>query len=288
MLTNEDLNSINRNLESHLGLFSDAEMERDQKTYCTFRPSELHSTKEAIDELLALRSLRDAGDEEVERLTNEILYQLRTSDIAKLRDIAIARGQQLREAREKCEHKSQQVDSQVSIVSEMQSQVTTLTEENKRLHDESEVSDSLVLTLQEEVKMLAKERDEARRINNDTLESSVREVVKLRDGVEKDIERLSLELAELRSAPGIDEVDEILRDVNSSMFDNQERLASITRRAIASREEEKQRADEVAGLLKWWVSFKDGFGQLEGMSAGSAVEEWKDNARRILEIVEGK
>jgi transposase len=155
MLTNEDLNSINRNLESHLGLFSDAEMERDQKTYCTFRPSELHSTKEAIDELLALRSLRDAGDEEVERLTNEILYQLRTSDIAKLRDIAIARGQQLREAREKCEHKSQQVDSQVSIVSEMQSQVTTLTEENKRLHDESEVSDSLVLTLQEEVKMLA-------------------------------------------------------------------------------------------------------------------------------------
>jgi hypothetical protein len=141
----------------------------------------------------------------------------------------------------------------------MQSQVTTLTEENKRLHDESEVSDSLVLTLQEEVKMLAKERDEARRINNDTLESSVREVVKLRDGVEKDIERLSLELAELRSAPGIDEVDEILRDVNSSMFDNQERLASITRRAIASREEEKQRADEVAGLLKWWVSFKGGF-----------------------------
>lgn len=96
------------------------------------------------------------------------------------------------------------------------------------------------------------------------------------------------ELAELRSAPGIDEVDEILRDVNSSMFDNQERLASITRRAIASREEEKQRADEVAGLLKWWVSFKDGFGQLEGMSAGSAVEEWKDNARRILEIAEGE
>lgn len=96
------------------------------------------------------------------------------------------------------------------------------------------------------------------------------------------------ELAELRSAPGIDEVDEILRDVNSSMFDNQERLASIARRAIASREEEKQRADEVAGLLKWWVSFKDGFGQLEGMSAGSAVEEWKDNARRILEIAEGE
>lgn len=248
-------------------------------------------------ELLAIRSLRDAGDEEVERLTNEILYQLRTSDIAKLRDIAIARGQQLREAREKCEHKSQQVDSQVSIVSEMQSQVTTLTEENKRLHDESEVSDSLVLTLQEEVKMLAKERDEARRINNDTLESSVREVVKLRDGVEKDIERLSLELAELRSAPGIEEVDKVCEvvydaikdyDFDRDCEDDLGALCDIARRAIASREEEKQRADEVAGLLKWWVSFKDGFGQLEGMSAGSAVEEWKDNARRILEIAEGE
>lgn len=201
------------------------------------------------------------------------------------------------EAREKCEHKSQQVDSQVSIVSEMQSQVTTLTEENKRLHDESEVSDSLVLTLQEEVKMLAKERDEARRINNDTLESSVREVVKLRDGVEKDIERLSLELAELRSAPGMDEVESACEvvyegiveyDIDRDCEGDLGELCDITRRAIASREEEKQRADEVAGLLKWWVSFKDGFGQLEGMSAGSGVEEWKDNARRILEIVEGK
>lgn len=60
-------------------------------------------------ELLALRSLRDAGDEEVERLTNEILYQLRTSDIAKLRDTAIARGQQLREAREEIERLDQVV-----------------------------------------------------------------------------------------------------------------------------------------------------------------------------------
>jgi len=63
-LTQRQLQEISKHLEEHLSLISEAEMERDQQTYCTFRPSELHSTKEAIDELLALRS-RDAGDEEV-------------------------------------------------------------------------------------------------------------------------------------------------------------------------------------------------------------------------------
>lgn len=42
-----------------------------------------------------LSAIRDAGDVEVERLTNEIQYQLRTVDIIKLRDIAISRGQQI-------------------------------------------------------------------------------------------------------------------------------------------------------------------------------------------------
>lgn len=113
-MTNEDLNSINRNLESHLGLFSDAEMDRDQKTYCTFRPSELHSTKEAIDELLALRSLRDAGDEEVDRMlagiSNDALLSRGVKEtFVILRHTAIARGQQLREAREEIERLDQVV-----------------------------------------------------------------------------------------------------------------------------------------------------------------------------------
>jgi len=153
--------------------------------------------------------------------------------------------------------------------------VATLTEENKQLHDEAEVSDSLVLTLQEEVKTLTAERDEARKL-----------------------------LSELHSAPEMKEVDALgtaLLDVIQTISNrygigvagvNATRRAkdviAIARRAIVSREAEKQRAEEAVGLLKWWVSFKDGFGQLEGMSAGSAVEEWKDNARRILEIVEGK
>jgi len=150
----------------------------------------------------------------------------------------------------------------IRLIAFLRSRITTLTEENKRLHDEAEVSDSLVLTLQEEVKMLTTERDEARK-----------------------------SLAELRSAPDIEDVDaakqRVLMGIGNphvswaSVKECVEFLASIARRAIASR-------DEVVGLLKWWVSFKDGFGQLEGMSAGSAVEEWKDNARRILEIVEGK
>jgi hypothetical protein len=76
----------------------------------------------------------------------------------------------------------------------------------------------------------------------------------------------------------MDEVDVILRDVNSSMFDNQERLASIVRRAIVSRE-------EVMGLLKWW--FTDNMERITEY-AGLVGGEDQRKARRILEIVEGK
>ena len=98
MLTNERLKEINKNLEEHLSLFSEHEMERDQKTYCTFRPSELHNMKEAVDELLAIR---EAGDEEVQKLFAQIwgaLVPAVAMQAEKLRDIAISRGQQLQEA----------------------------------------------------------------------------------------------------------------------------------------------------------------------------------------------
>lgn len=49
--------------------------------------------KSIAAELLRWRNLRDAGDEEVERITNKILCQLQWSDIIRLRDIAITRGQ---------------------------------------------------------------------------------------------------------------------------------------------------------------------------------------------------
>ena len=101
-LTQRQLQEISKHLEEHLSLISEAEMERDQQTYCTFRPSELHSTKEAIDELLALRS-RDAGDEEVDLLHEEVGFsfgnpyrdqQKKSREaLENLRHIAIARGQ---------------------------------------------------------------------------------------------------------------------------------------------------------------------------------------------------
>ena len=65
-----------------------------------------------------LSAIRDAGDVEVERLTNEIQYQLRTVDIIKLRDIAIARGQQLREARAEIERLKEEMETLVSEAEE--------------------------------------------------------------------------------------------------------------------------------------------------------------------------
>lgn len=99
-LTQRQLQEISKHLEEHLSLISEAEMERDQQTYCTFRPSELHSTKEAIDELLAIR---EAGDEEVDLLHEEVGFsfgnpyrdqQKKSREaLENLRHIAIARGQ---------------------------------------------------------------------------------------------------------------------------------------------------------------------------------------------------
>ncbi len=258
---------------------------------------------------LEMRIKLGTGDEELDLVQSAALRDLMKVYESHINTLTAERDEARKEIerlKEKCEHKSQQVDSQVSIVSEMQSQVTTLTEENKRLHDESEVSDSLVLTLQEEVKMLAKERDEARRINNDTLESSVREVVKLRDGVEKDIERLSLELAELRSAPGMDEVESACEvvyegiveyDIDRDCEGDLGELCDIARRAIASRGEEKKRADEVVGLLKWMhsldITLDDGVHPViqfadPRFTDSKAYAEFHRNAKRILEIVEGK
>lgn len=142
MLTSEELNAINRNLESHLGLFSDAEMDRDQKTYCTFRPSELLNTKEAVDELLALRSLRDRGDEgingragDIKKWTDLLLEkyvwqhldiegQVLVMDVAtfakEIADFAIARCKQLREAREEIERLDQVVQKLKDNFGEME------------------------------------------------------------------------------------------------------------------------------------------------------------------------
>lgn len=167
-------------------------------------------------------------------------------------------------------------------------QIATLTEENNRLHDEAQVTDSLVLTLQEEVKTLTKERDEARK-----------------------------ELAELRKAPGVEEIDALENEYlftlktlghlgsladRFSLRDIAVKLATLARQAIDSREAEKKRADEwqekyedenserlivekerdeVVGLLKWIFRNQENQHHLDWAILS-------DESRRILEIVEGK
>jgi len=100
-----------------------------------------------------LSAIRDAGDKEVDALAADFTVEecdqpcLTTwmQRNKKLRDIAIARGRQLREAqseterlKKKQEHKSQQVEAQVSLVSEMQSRIDSLTAERDEARGESE------------------------------------------------------------------------------------------------------------------------------------------------------
>ena len=131
MLTNERLNNINKNLEEHLGLFSDAEMERDQKTYCTFRPSELHYMKEAIEELLQLRELRDAGDDMVRQLEEDCFNGadhcgVSTDAVRELARVAITRGRTRTDAVNKaaewakeCEALEEEVERLNQIIREL-------------------------------------------------------------------------------------------------------------------------------------------------------------------------
>lgn len=44
--------------------------------------------------------------------------------------------------------------------------------------------------------------------------------------------------------------------------------------------------DEAVGLLKWVVKHWDFIGRVEGLAKSCAIEDWRDNARRILEIVD--
>lgn len=220
---------------------------------------------------------------------------------------------------------------------DLQSKIADLTEEIERLHDEAQVADSLALTLQEEVKMLAKERDEAWKelehwrkradwlgscykdktiaggrvvivldgtkvathpdgadVVAGWIDAAMEGIAGLPEGLEfskQKIERLTAELAELRKAPGIEEVDACMYHDLFSGKDvcDLNKLFSVARRAIAAR-------DEVVGLLKWIhgldmilddglhpiVSFAD-----SRFSDSEAYAVDHRNAKRILEIVGG-
>lgn len=65
-------------------------------------------------------------------------------------------------------------------------------------------------------------------------------------------------------------------------------VIDLTRRAIVLHTFGKRRVDKVEELIRWMVKHWDWIGKLEGIAEGCVVEPWRDNARHILEIVEGK
>lgn len=234
-----------------------------------------------LDELLSLRAIRDASGEEVSDLRTVICSGIWSNTKQKQEAADVA------------------VDSIVSKVFFLREQLREAREENNRYHDEAQVADSLVLTLQKEVKMLTKERNEAmgiagyfRELAKDLKETNRRDEAEMDEArsqlkkqidityeaksvisrMQKDkhdndgyanqrfsddyenIKALKAELAELRKAPGMEEVDACItapatvyygdRRVSGGQKLDGKKLADIARRAIISREVEKKRADE--------------------------------------------
>lgn len=118
-----------------------------------------------------------------------------------------------------------------------------------------------------------------------------------RNKAQNEAESLKAELAALRSAPSMAEVDTAVEVVYEGIMayavdgdcENElGQLADIARRAIALHAFGKRRVDKVEELIRWMVKHWDWIGKLEGIAEGCVVEPWRDNARHILEIVEGK
>ena len=131
------------------------------------------------------------------------------------------------------------------------------------------------------------------KLTNERLEEMKSNVFSLKSISEAEQIAMIDELLSLRTAaaPEMGEVEALMEKWNGPgpwegevVEEALQELADLARRYAAALTEERKRGDEVAGLLRWWVEFKDGFGQLEGISVGSAVNEWKENARRILAI----
>lgn len=161
-----------------------------------------------------LLAIREAGDEEVEKLYSQ---PHEPEARKKLRNIAITRGQQLREAQAEIEsYESQELETTQVII-------------NHR-------------------NFIADQK--------------------------KTIDSLTAELAALKSAPGMAEVEALESAWRDSMNSVAyvEMIISLARRSIAARE-------EVVGLLKWVFRNQD-------LQSDRAI--LSDEARRILEIVEGR
>lgn len=189
----------------------------------------------------------DAVDAEVDGLINKFRWGIEAEAtsrplVDKLRDIAIARGQTRTDAVNKAAEWAKECDG-------LREQLREARKEIERL---KESVDSRVPSLVARVATLTAERDEARK-----------------------------ELAALKSAPGMREVDACIvtpepyergvTTVYGPVKYDGEKLADIARRSIASRE-------EVVGLLRklWWEI---------PVGAINLNRKW---ILRIIEIVEGK
>lgn len=109
--------------------------------------------------------------------------------------------------------------------------------------------------------------------------------------LQSQIATLTAELAALKSAPGMEEVDALAywpdHEFKSQQYTKIQQLADLARRSIASREE----VEEVVGLLRWLDEFWD-FKEVKKCLCEYASDkvygDGQQKARRILEIVEGK
>lgn len=285
--------------------------------------------KEAIDELLAIR---EAGDEEVGnrelelacvkslvKLENPDDVQKVTDYTSHLRTVAIARGQQLREAQaentrleqyiarlkveyDNLENRFDATNKACDIFEKNSKAAADLCDENWKLKAEierlKEENDSLEVILDDEesnaqddllhkqhlqsrVDTITAERDAARKESErltgclKKANSGFEEHERLWYLEQNKTESLTAELAALKSAPGMADVDAILQDTEKSSEQIESDLADLARRSIAAR-------DEVAGLLKWfrgWVN-NDRF--------MDEVYEGTGQAIRINEIVPAK
>lgn len=93
------------------------------------------------------------------------------------------------------------------------------------------------------------------------------------------------QVAALKSAPGMEEIDAILQDTEKSSEQIESELSALARRLIAALE-------EVVGLLRWLDEFSDfrEFAErcLREYASDSVYGDDQQKARRILEIVVGK
>lgn len=153
--------------------------------------------------------------------------------------------------------------------------------------------------LQSQIAALTAERDEARRekesqfleFTKQIMGNSARdEMQNLRDA--ETIESLTAELVTLKSAPGMEEVDAILKRASSpdcngdSTFQAlyRDQLADLARRSIAARDEVVGKLSNTERLIRWMVKHWDWTGKMESLAEGCVIEPWKENAAQVLVI----